>query len=241
MVTFPPPAPSILSGMELFEGLSREALSEVAASAHVRRLARDAVIFSQGDTATACHALLEGRVRITQSDEDGAELLVRFIGPGEMFGTVALFTDRRYPAEAVAILDSVEIHWSEPALLSLIKHHPLIALNMVRVIGKRLREIQERLREVASQRVERRMAHALLRLAAAPREPSNEPSTIDFPLTRKDVADMCGATLHTASRVLTAWERVGLIASQRQRVTIRDREGLERIAEDYRRPDEPGS
>ena len=225
--------------MELFEGLSPQALSEVAASSHVRRLGRDTVVFSQGDAATACHALLEGRVKITQSDADGSELLVRFIGPREMFGTVALFTDRRYPAEAIVVLDSTVISWSERVILRLIERYPPIAFNMVRVIGKRLREVQERLREVASQRVERRMAHALLRLAAVPRGHSKEPSAIDFPLTRKDVADMCGATLHTASRVLTAWEKAGLIASQRQRVTIRDREGLERIAEDDRRPDEP--
>ncbi len=225
-------SPSALAGMELFVGLPAAALAEVSARARVRRLARDTVVFLQGSAAAACHALLEGRVRVTQSDEAGAELLVRFIGPGEMFGTVALFTDRRYPAEAVTVLDSIEISWSEAALLELIGRHPLIALNMVRIIGTRLREVQERLREVAFQRVERRIAHALLRLAAGAGQAIDERTTIGFPLTRKDVADMCGATLHTASRVLTAWEKAGLVATQRQRVTIRDAEGLRQIAED---------
>src|SRR5690348_613733 len=109
MSVLPLPALPVLARMELFEGLSPEALAEVAACARVRRLGRDTVVFSQGDIAAACHVLLEGRVRITQSDEEGAELLVRFIGPGEMFGTVALFTDRRYPAEAVTATDSVAI------------------------------------------------------------------------------------------------------------------------------------
>jgi CRP-like cAMP-binding protein len=71
-----------------------------------------------------------------------------------MFGTVALFTDRRYPAEAITSLDATEVHWSESALLELIERHPRIALNLVRIVGERLREVQERLREVASQRVD---------------------------------------------------------------------------------------
>lgn len=230
------PSVSALAEMELFQGLSSAALSEAEACARVARIKRNTIVFAQGDPATACYALLEGRIRITQSDDGGAELLVRFIGAGEMFGTVALFTDRRYPAEAVAVLDSVEIHWPEEALLKLIERYPQIALNLVRVIGRRLREVQERLREVASQRVERRIAHALLRFTA-PTVPSKDPgAALNFPLTRKDVADMCGATLHTASRVLTAWERAGLITSQRQRVTIRDLRALQRIADDFSRP-----
>jgi CRP/FNR family transcriptional regulator, nitrogen oxide reductase regulator len=202
----PTPAPAAFAGMELFRGLPREALAEVLDRGTVRRLARNTVIFAQGQVATRCHALIDGRVRITQSDEDGTELLVRFIGPGQMFGTVALFTNGEYPAEAVAVIESVEISWPEAALLELIASYPQIALNMVRVIGARLREVQERLRELASQRVERRIAHALMRLAAQAGRPSGDGTTIDFPLTRKDLTDMCGATLHTVSRVMTAWE-----------------------------------
>src|SRR5690349_44069 len=101
----PTPAPAAFAGMELFRGLPREALAEVLDGGTVRRLARNTVIFAQGQVATRCHALIDGRVRITQSDEDGTELLVRFIGPGQMFGTVALFTNGEYPAEAVAVLE----------------------------------------------------------------------------------------------------------------------------------------
>jgi CRP-like cAMP-binding protein len=79
----------------------------------------------------------------------------------------------------------------------------------------------------------------LLRLVTRPAQ-SNDPSTaINFPLTWNNVADMRGATLHTASRILTAWEKAGLIASQRQRLTIRDRDGLQRIAEDHQHSGEP--
>jgi CRP-like cAMP-binding protein len=91
--------------------------------------------------------------------------VIRFIGPGEMFGTVALFTNRQYPADATTLSNSLKISWSETDLLALLRRHPQIALNVIRIIGKRLKEAQERMRELATQRAEQRVAHAVLRLA----------------------------------------------------------------------------
>lgn len=147
---------------------------------------------------------------------------MRFVGPWEAFGTVALFTDRRYPAEATAVVDSVEISWPEATLLDLIERFPQIALNLVKIVGSRLREAQERLREVATQRVDQRIAHALLRLAHrdATHEGKGDP-VIEFPVTRQDLAEMCGATQYTVSRVLTAWEKEGYITTRRKQLTIR--------------------
>jgi CRP-like cAMP-binding protein len=182
--------------------------------------------------ASRCHAVLAGSVRITQYDENGGQLVVRFIAPGEIFGAVALFTDGKYPAEAVAITDSVEISWIESVIRDLMERHPPIAINMLKVLGARIKDVQERLRELATQRVECRIARALLRLAAQAGHIEGLGTKIDFPLTRKDVADMCGTTLHTASRVLTSWQEAGWLTTRHQRVTLRDVDAIRRIAED---------
>ena len=95
-----PDAPVIardLAAMELFRGLSASVLTDVAARGQVRRLPQEATLFTQGAPADRCHALIAGRVRISQSGRAGGQLVVRFVGPGEMFGTMALFTDQRYP------------------------------------------------------------------------------------------------------------------------------------------------
>jgi CRP-like cAMP-binding protein len=224
--------PQALAAMELFHGLPPLALAGVAASARVRRLPKDLRIFSQGDDGVRAHAVIEGSVRIAQSGSDGAQVIIRFIGPGEMFGTVALFTDGRYPADAITLSETLEASWSEVELLELIHRHPQIAVNVIRIIGKRLQEVQERARELATQRAERRVAHAVLRLARQAGHSTIEGTAIEFPLRRKDVADIAGTTLHTASRILTTWEKQGLLTTYNQCLTLRLPAEIARIAED---------
>lgn len=220
-----------LASLELFVGLPQKALEEVMALARIRRLSKDHQIFNQGDKGVRAHAVIDGSVRISQSGSDGAQIVMRFIGAGEMFGTVALFTDGRYPADAVTLTASLEASWSESELLELINHHPRIAVNVVRVIGKRLQEVQDRLREVSTQRVEQRVARAVMRLARQAGHSTVNGTAIEFPLRRKDVADISGTTLHTASRILTSWEKAGLLTSLNRHLTIRRPSELLRIAE----------
>ena len=232
MVANAQPSPEILAAMELFRGLSAPALQTVAAAARVRRLAKDVRIFSQGDDGVRAHAVIEGAVRIAQSGSDGAQVIIRFIGPREMFGTVALFTDGRYPADAVTLSETLEASWNEAELLDLMTSHPLIAINVIRIIGKRLQDVQERVREFATQSAERRVAHAVLRLASQAGHSTIDGTAIDFPLRRKDVADIAGITLFTASRILTAWEKAALLISHHQHLTIRQPTQILRIAEE---------
>jgi CRP-like cAMP-binding protein len=220
-----------LSTIELFRDLSSNELREVMALARVRRFDKDALIFNQGDAAGRAHVLVEGSVRISQSGSNGAQVVIRFISPGETFGTVALFTDRQYPAEAFAITDTIEASWREDDLRDLMGRYQQIAMNVIRIIGKRLQEAQERVRELATQRAEQRVAHALLRLAHQAGQSMSEGTAIAFPLRRKDIADISGVTLHTASRILTVWEKVGLVLSRNQRLIIRQPSELLRIAE----------
>jgi CRP-like cAMP-binding protein len=224
--------PQIFAGMELFRDLPAAALDKVVASARVRRVARDARIFNQGDAGVRAHAVIEGVVRIAQTGSDGAQVLVRLIGAGEIFGAVSLFTDARYPADAVALVDTLEASWSEAELREMMIAQPQIAINVIHIIGRRLQEAQERMRELATQGAKRRVAHAVLRLGRQAGRETTDGTEIAFPLRRKDVADIAGTTLHTASRILTAWESAGLLATRNQHLTIRQPSEIARIAEE---------
>ncbi|EIF29022.1 cAMP-binding protein [Burkholderia sp. Ch1-1] len=221
-----------LAAMEIFAGLPQAALKRIAASAVVRRLAPDMRVFSQGDRPARAHIVIEGAVRILQTGSDGEQALMRFIAPGEIFGAVSLFTDGRYPADAITLVETLEVSWSETELLALTNRYPHIGINALRIVGRRLQEVQNRMRELATQSAERRIAHALMRLVGQGGRPMPDGTMIAFPLRRKDVADMAGTTLYTASRVLTGWEKTGLLFSNRRYLTVRDPARLLRLAED---------
>jgi CRP-like cAMP-binding protein len=203
----------------------------VIAVTRCRALARDTRIFNQGDGYVRAHLLVEGSVRIAQTGSDGGQIVVRFIGPGEMFGTVALFTDGKYPADADTLTDAIEFSWSEADLLKLMGAHSQIAINALKIVGKRIQEAQNRLRELATQPVERRIAHTLLRLSKQAGRDTPDGVKISFPLRRKDIADICGTTLFSVSRVLTTWEKAGWLATRDQHLTIAKISEIQRVGD----------
>jgi CRP-like cAMP-binding protein len=105
-------------------------------------------------------------------------------------------------------------------------------MNAVTVLGARYREMQVRLRELSTEKVERRVAHTLLRLAERAGRRSALGVEIAFPLTRQDLAEMSGTTLHTVSRTLSAWEEQGIVDSGRRRVILRNPRALMAIADE---------
>ena len=217
--------------LELFRSLPDGAIESVRAAMHIEHAPKDAVICGQGQRVDRACALAAGSLRIVQTGSDGGQTIVRFIRPGEMFGTLPLFTDHRCPADAIAAEASTVLTWSERSLLELMTRHPPIAHNVIQVLGTRMAQLQERLRELTTQRVEQRIAHAVLRLA---RQYGNEVRgriTIDVPLRRKDLADFAGTTLHTASRVVSAWEKAGLLVSSGQRLVIHNLAAINKLAE----------
>lgn len=217
--------------LDLFHALSAEALAAACQVMRIDRVVKNRLIFEQGEPAQRAYALGEGSVRIAQTGGDGGQAVIRFIAPGEMFGTVPLFTNHRFPADAIAAEDSLVLSWSERDLITLIGAHPAIAINLIGILGARLGELQERVRELATQRIEQRIAQAVLRLATQAGQDTRDGVKIEFPLRRKDLADYAGTTLHTASRTLAAWEKAGLLTSQDLRLTVHALADIRRIAE----------
>jgi CRP-like cAMP-binding protein len=231
-----PPDSRMLRAVPLFRDLDREGLDAVAEHARLARAAAGRSFFREGDAARLFFVVARGRVKFTQISPEGHEVILRVIGPGEPFGGVAAFVEgSTYPVTARA-LDAAEAYaWDGAHVLSLMHRFPVIAINAARMIAERLHELQRRHRELMTERVERRIARALLRLAHDAGRRVEGGVEIDFPLSRQDVAQMTGTTLFTVSRTLSGWEAEGLIATGRRRVTIRQPHGLVRIAEDLPR------
>lgn len=219
-----------MEAVGIFRGLGAIALDHVSALARIETLTAGIGVFRQGDAADRAHALLSGGIRIRQTGSDGAQALMRVIVPGEMFGTVALFTDHRYPADAETAMESRIASWSGADFLNLLGRYPGIAINIIHIVGERLAEAQDRIREMVSFSVEQRIAQALLRLVAQTGCTATDGAEIAIPLRRKDLAELAGTTLHTASRVLAHWQAEGLVAGRKKVLTICAIERLRTVA-----------
>lgn len=223
--------PALLVGANMFESLDETGRVAVMQAGTVRRLEHGSVIFAQGDAGLTCHTLLEGRVKIVQTRPDGAQSVIRYIGPGEMYGTVAALMDRPFPADAVAVVDSLEIYWTVAAMRQLMGRFPEIALRSTASAGVRLMELQDRVGELSNERVEQRIARALMRLAEQAGRKTAEGIEIDFPISRQELAELAGSTLHTVSRTLSAWDDRGITASSRRHIVVCKPRALMDLAE----------
>ena len=221
----------------LFAGLDPDALAVVLSASRLHRIKKGAYFFYQDQPARTLYMLIEGRVKFTQVTAEGQQVLLRAIGPGEIFGTVAALGEALHPASAQASIDCVALTWRGEAIADLMDRFPRIALNVARFLAERLKEFQDRYRELATERVERRVAHTLLRLAQQLGEVEEDGLSIGLSLTRQDIAEMSGTTLFTVSRILSAWQQQGIVRTGREHVTLCRRDQLLAIAEDI--PDLP--
>lgn len=223
---------SLVEHLALFRGLEPAELQTVLSAARRYPIPIGEAIFHQDDEATTLFVLVGGRLKVTQVTADGQQVVVRFIGPKDMFGCVAVMGTSRYPGTATAIEDSLAIGWDSGTMSGLIERHPAIAMNALGTVGHRLQETQTRLRELATQKVERRIAHIVLRLARQSGKRVAKGVQIEFAISRQDIAELAGTTLHTASRVLASWEQQGLIEPGRRKIVIRKPHDLVAIAEE---------
>lgn len=224
--------PAVVDSVEAFAGLGAEARDELLAAAQRRHLATGTVVFHQGDAAEAFFVLLTGRLRATKLTPEGQQVTVSYIGPGESFGCVAVCGGLTYPATATAVETSSLLGWTRAQTQDFAGRYPRIAMNVIRTMGGRVEAMQARLGEVTYERVERRIARALTRLAAQAGRRDKDGVVIDFPLSRQDLAEYAGTTLSTVSRTLSRWEEDGIVLLGRQRVVIRHPHRLVHIADD---------
>lgn len=220
-----------LLGLHMLEGATAAAMAAASASARIEQLPRDTRIFAQGSLARRACAVVTGSVRIVQTGCDGGQIICCFATRGESFGIAAMFNDAPHSADAIAAQACTIASWSKAQLLDLIEASPRIAINLIGSVGHCLVESHNRVRELATQRCEQRIAHALLRFAGQAGLAAAGHCAITIPLRRRDVAETAGTTLHTASRALAAWEKCGLLATREQQLLIHDMPALARIAQ----------
>lgn len=221
-----------LTRAPIFQGLDATALQPILQVGRYRQVAANTFFFHEGEPATLFYILLQGRARLTQVTAEGHQVIVHYVGPGDGVGIIVALSSMPYPVSAEAIEDCLAISWDAETTLQLMLNSPRLALNGMRLIARRFADLQDRYRELATERVERRIARALLRLVRQMGKRVEGGILIDIPLSRQDLAEMTGTTLYTVSRILSRWEEQGLVDLGRERVMLRKSHQLVIIAED---------
>ncbi len=222
----------LIAASDFFRGLEPEECAAVGARARERRFARRALLLREGDPDPALFLLAAGRVKLGKLGGNGQEVILQLLGKGEVFGGVAALAGGPSPATVEAVEAGRALVWERPVLRELVARYPQIAVNGVRIAAARMQEMQERFRELSTERVAQRIARTLLRLARQAGRKVEGGVLLDLPLPRRDLAEMTGTTLYTVSRTLSEWSERGLLETRRGRLLLRAPHALVSIAED---------
>ncbi|MDN5788285.1 Crp/Fnr family transcriptional regulator [Pseudorhodobacter sp.] len=222
---------SLLLRLPPFSQLSRAQIRKILDQAQTKRLDEGGSFFSEGEEATRFYLLLDGHIRVIKTTPAGDQIIVLHIAAGQLFGIAAALGHSLYPATAQAAAESLALSWPMPLLQEFSAIYQGFATENYKVVGARMQEMQSRISEMATQQVEQRVATALLRLTNQAGRKTDEGIEIDFPITRQDISEMTGTTLHTVSRLLSGWEKQGIILSTRKRIVIVEAHQLVRISD----------
>ncbi len=213
----------ILKRSLIFSGLNEDELAELSEIAVERVFNTGEFVFWDGDDPDWFYIIADGKIKVLKYSSSGKEFIIAFFGPGEMFGEVAVFENKPYPASAQAVADTKVLGIKREEILSFLAHRPEVALRIIYVLGGRLRDAQERLRDIAGERVEQRLARILLMLSSK--------LGPNLPFTRQEIADMAGTTTETAIRVMSRLKDGGIIRSVRGKTIILDETKLRLLSE----------
>ncbi len=211
---------SLLRDLPPFSLLDDVQIREILDLARSRRYDAGATIFEEGDEAERFYLLLDGYMRVVRITPEGEHVIALHIPAGQLFGIAKALGRDTYPATSVTAADSVALSWPMRHWDDFVAKYEGFAAQTYKTVGNRVGEMNNRIVEMATRQVEQRIACAMLRLINQTGRKVENGIEIDFPITRQDLSEMTGSTLHTVSRLLSGWEKQGIVESGRKRITV---------------------
>lgn len=214
-----------LSDMELFRDLSPKEMEELDRVTTMSTVRRGKVFYRPEEAGEVLFLLKKGRVQLYRISPEGKKLVIATLGPGTLFGEMALLGQQMHNTFAEAVEDCLICVMSRKDLERLILSKPQVALRVLEVTGKRLRDAEQRLESMAFKGIPARLASLLLQLA----QEAGSLEVVGY--THQELAETVGTYRETATQVLNELKHKGLIDIGRKRIKILDPEGLRAVAE----------
>jgi CRP/FNR family cyclic AMP-dependent transcriptional regulator len=214
-----------LQMVDIFQDLTESEIEEIDRATTMSTCRRGKIFYMPEDTSEVLFLLKEGKVQLYRISPDGKKLVIATIGPGAVFGEMALIGQGMHNTFAEATEDCVLLVMSREDVERLLVTKPKVALRIFEALGSRLKETEARLEEIAFKGIPARLASLLLQLA------DEHGSDTITGLTHQDLGEQIGTYRETTTQTLNTFRADGLIDIGRKRITILDRERLQRIAE----------
>lgn len=211
-----------LKKISYFSEASKEELQAIADIMVERQYRRNMILFMEGELGEAIHFVMEGKVKIYKTSEDGREHILYIAVPGDIFAEVILFNEVNYPATAEVIEDGRIAFIHNADLEQVLINHPSMAVAIIKVLNKRLMTAQSQVKSLALQNTHSRTAEMLLRLANDLGRQTPEGIELDLNISRQELANMVGTTRETVTRILTSFKKYKLLEMDRNFILITD-------------------
>ena len=194
---------------------------------------KDSYLFFEGEPAEWLVFVAKGRVKMIKHSESGRETILATFGPGQVVGEVGVLAGEMYPATAQALEPAVTLSLRRDAYAALVRRHPDLAWALIEELGRRLQQAHEKIRSLAVEKVERRVARLLLRMANTAGERLEGGAVrITVPLSRQDIADMAGTVVETAIRTMSKFQKQGWIETREGYIVLLRPHDLVAVAEE---------
>ena len=220
----------VLAQHFLWRHLGRDELRRLAATTILAHHPARSVIFQKGDPGSSMMAVIRGKVKICTQSIDGKELVLNLINRGGLFGEIALLAGEPRTADAVALEETDLLVLERSRFQPFLSEHPDLALRLIGVLCKRLRQTSEHLEDTMFFEAPSRLARSLLRLAEAFGKIEDGGTRLDIKLSQQQLGNLVGVSRESVNKQLGEWQRGGLIDFAGGIITLRDRRAIEGIA-----------
>ena len=212
----------IIRTTSLFEGLTESEIKAVSELIFEKKFGKGETIFFEGDEADGFHLVSSGQIKVFKMNPMGKEHILHIFGPGEPVGEVPVFSRQPFPATAEALIKSTTYYFPRNDFVALIEKNPSIALNMLAVLSRRLRQFANQIENLSLKEVPARLAGYLLYIA----EEQDNSDVVRLPVSKGQLASLLGTIPETLSRIFAKMSDEGLIRVEGRSITIVDRDAL---------------
>jgi CRP/FNR family transcriptional regulator, cyclic AMP receptor protein len=209
----------LLSRVSLFSELSREELERISRVAIPRSFPAGVRVFHEGDRSDACYLVRSGDLRVTREHSDGRAIALATLGPGDIFGELAMLDGQARSASVETLSDCELLALPAADFRRLLADHSRISVKLIIALTRRLRETNERVARQSFQTVPSRVAGVLTQLIAEEAAPEGR-TGVTIRMTQADLAQLAGTSRESVSRFLATLERAGVVSVGRGRVTV---------------------